>query len=687
MGIHQEKYTKTYFIGKNDDGTPAGYGVEGGEAFKTGDLRDIDKSILSRVDFVDRHVIEFGFGRGEAIKYVLENGARIYEGVDFAPAALEIAKEFLKEHNVSEPQLYCCDALQFVESLSDDSVYDIVIMLDFIEHVPRIEFKRLLMKLRDHLSENAVLIINTPVYREDNDVLQDGLKTRNQMNMIDISNSIPETSGMHCNLYTIPSLQQFMKDCGYTNVTEAHFFTKIEFTEDVEIKKSYRQSWENAVRRGLPLVGTYVDDVLEYAFVVSDVPRLSMFDNGDLQGLKFLMTESYLNLFSNGCHDRDLIVHAKQYTKKDAVIFDVGGFMGMSSLLLRKHLDSHTKIFCFEPNGWNLNRILYNLSHNPKYAGEIFCVNLALSERNETIEMLCSDNIDEGHSSTSQLTIGDGTDNSHETLFDLGFHMQTVNALSLDYFVQKTGIVPDVIKVDIEGAEALFLQGAKNVLEDYRPILYIELHTIMATMRCIRYLCESNYNIHILSHEGDGRIIVACLPSTHEKVLTDLWMRYEYEGLRIDKRISDKNVSDLYSKLLNKHAEVVVQQSENNELARRLTSEKEETSELERQLTISHEQLTIQQSDFSDLETQLNSQLHRNEELSKELNAQQSQIEELVKELTTQQTLNDELKIQLDTVNVQFVAQQTHITEIMKSTSWRITKPARHFKKIFIHKK
>ena len=47
---------------------------------------------------------------------------------------------------------------------------------------------------------------------------------------------------------------------------------------------------------------------------------------------------------------------------------------------------------------------------------------------------------------------------------------------TLDSFVKLTGIIPDVVKIDVEGAELLVLEGARHVLECYHPVLILGVH-------------------------------------------------------------------------------------------------------------------------------------------------------------------------------------------------------------------
>ena len=68
----------------------------------------------------------------------------------------------------------------------------------------------------------------------------------------------------------------------------------------------------------------------------------------------------------------------------------------------------------------------------------------------------------------------------------------TIDTAAKKYFV------PDFIKMDIEGAEVLALEGARNVLSEHKPHLIIEVHGKDKEEGCLEILKEYNYDIQII---------------------------------------------------------------------------------------------------------------------------------------------------------------------------------------------
>jgi hypothetical protein len=52
----------------------------------------------------------------------------------------------------------------------------------------------------------------------------------------------------------------------------------------------------------------------------------------------------------------------------------------------------------------------------------------------------------------------------------------TVKTITIDLVVEETGLKPAFMKVDVEGAGAIAMQGARRTLAYFRPTIWMELH-------------------------------------------------------------------------------------------------------------------------------------------------------------------------------------------------------------------
>ena len=72
-----------------------------------------------------------------------------------------------------------------------------------------------------------------------------------------------------------------------------------------------------------------------------------------------------------------------------------------------------------------------------------------------------------------------------------------VQAIALDDFSQKH-VLPDLIKIDVEGAEAAVLRGSERIFATKRPLLICEVHHEEALREASRWLLDRNYSFQWL---------------------------------------------------------------------------------------------------------------------------------------------------------------------------------------------
>jgi len=86
-------------------------------------------------------------------------------------------------------------------------------------------------------------------------------------------------------------------------------------------------------------------------------------------------------------------------------------------------------------------------------------------------------------------------------------------SIMIDTYIAKTGIVPSVIKIDVEGAEVSVLRGARECLVGIGPQLLIEVHPRLIVRyepngisELGKFLSEASYAIDLcVNHRGKHR--------------------------------------------------------------------------------------------------------------------------------------------------------------------------------------
>ncbi|WP_377807309.1 FkbM family methyltransferase [Azospirillum sp. A29] len=215
MGFAKELYTLEYFTGRDAAGKRIHYGATGMEEWEVGGISSIHRKLIDQLPLVNAHVLEIGYGRAESARYLLSTGkADHYLGVDFSDAAHALANETLKGVPEARWEVHHDDALQFLSVRNFTGVFDAILMLDVIEHIPRAEVQALLPRLYAALRPGGYLVVNTPFYSIDEDYIAQNF----EYIMPSASDLIPETRGMHCNKYTEHRLQQEFTGAGFFRI-------------------------------------------------------------------------------------------------------------------------------------------------------------------------------------------------------------------------------------------------------------------------------------------------------------------------------------------------------------------------------------------------------------------------------------------------------------------------------------
>ncbi len=174
----------------------------------------------------------------------------------------------------------------------------------------------------------------------------------------------------------------------------------------------------------------------------------------------------------------------QRYVVAGMTVYDIGAHAGYYTLIFSRLVGPSGRVYAFEPFPKNVQNLLRNLKVNAVANTQV--VHAALAQggglRGFSSEL-------ESH---QNKLLGDGTG----TLL--------VPTISIDEAVRLHGLSPpSLIKVDVEGAESLVLEGARQVIRDYRPIWFIALHGDHQREMCWQFLEQAGYNVYGL----DGALL------------------------------------------------------------------------------------------------------------------------------------------------------------------------------------
>lgn len=163
---------------------------------------------------------------------------------------------------------------------------------------------------------------------------------------------------------------------------------------------------------------------------------------------------------------RHLTWNAEEYaalkacTRPGATVLDIGANVGAYTLLFATWVDARGRVYAFEPAAASRAGLARHLAIN------------GLADR-VTIRREAVSN-----TSGARHFVERGTDGGNRIARAFAAHSVEVPALTIDEFCATSRLIPDVIKVDVEGAELDVLRGARQTIaaRGASLALFVELH-------------------------------------------------------------------------------------------------------------------------------------------------------------------------------------------------------------------
>jgi len=193
---------------------------------------------------------------------------------------------------------------------------------------------------------------------------------------------------------------------------------------------------------------------------------------GPLKGKKWIKGSSI-----NGCwlgtYELDKQVLFSKYVKPGMTVFDVGANVGLYSLLSSVLIGGNGKVFSFEPLPENIFYLKKHIELNK--LKNVTAIEKAVNDKVSTVRFNFGDNRSAGYIS-----------NEGEI---------EVETTSLDEYINQGNPLPDLIKMDIEGAEYEALIGAKEILKTKKPVIFLATHSDELRAKCLKLIADFGYSI------------------------------------------------------------------------------------------------------------------------------------------------------------------------------------------------
>lgn len=159
-----------------------------------------------------------------------------------------------------------------------------------------------------------------------------------------------------------------------------------------------------------------------------------------------------------GTAEREITSYVRRFARPGSRCFDVGGHDACDAMALARLTGS--EVISFEFDERSVVRMERNLALNSALASKIKILQTYVAH---------------------EATDSPKTD-------------------SLDRLIEMSNVFqPDFIKMDVEGAEAMALSGARTLLESRRPHLVIETHSDVVEGQCVDILRQAGYEPFVVN--------------------------------------------------------------------------------------------------------------------------------------------------------------------------------------------
>ena len=185
-----------------------------------------------------------------------------------------------------------------------------------------------------------------------------------------------------------------------------------------------------------------------------------------------------------GWYEPDVQAAIRKLIKPGMTVWDLGANAGFYTLAFSRMVGPRGQVVAFEPSAKNAHHLLTHVRLNQ-------CRNVVVYQ--SAVTAAC------GFTSFSIHERSDAM--SHVAASPTGYRVPTVSVNHI--LAENPEWRPDIIKVDVEGAESEVLRGGSELFSSpARPVVLLSLHGLAQARTCVQFLREHEYQVTSLA--GDA---------------------------------------------------------------------------------------------------------------------------------------------------------------------------------------
>ena len=183
--------------------------------------------------------------------------------------------------------------------------------------------------------------------------------------------------------------------------------------------------------------------------------------------------------------------------KPGDIIFDVGANVGYYTALGSKLTGAQGKVYSFEPLARNISYLYRHVKINK--LNNVTIIPSACSDSLSILSFIESSNTAMGRLESSEIS------NTSETKSTI------IPTVTLDAIADKIGRFPNVLKIDVEGAEVAVLKGAEKIISVAKPAIFLSVHSDQLRTTCLNYLRTFGYEFTPLQEDAHNSMEFLCI--------------------------------------------------------------------------------------------------------------------------------------------------------------------------------